>query len=339
MARATLKDVAAKAGVSYQTVSKVLNGHGQVTVETKARIWQAVETLKYEPNIAARNLRRQGSNLIGFAWSARQYSAWQPILDRFLYRIIERVETEGYQLLFFNDKEPANYADTRTFTELYSSKQVAGFIIANTVKDDSRVAFLMHHKIPFTAFGRANDEWDFCWVDVDGFAGIRNMVAHLIERGHKKIAYIGWNSPIYTGQHRENGYQVGLQEAGLSWNPCWFLQGADTAQTGAEGVKYFLSPPAHQRPTAVVCASDLVAVGALNAATDVGLKVGQDIAITGYDNVPMTELLNPPLTTALQPIRQVGGHVIDLLLRQLSGETIRQKSVLLEPELVIRESS
>ena len=122
MPKATLKDVAAKAGVSYQTVSKVLNGRAQVTPQTKKRIWQAVEALKYEPNIAARNLRTQGCNLIGFAWSARHYSAWQPILDRFLYRIIEGAEQKGYSLLFFNDQEAQNYADTGTFAELYSKK-------------------------------------------------------------------------------------------------------------------------------------------------------------------------------------------------------------------------
>ena len=171
---------------------------------------------------------------------------------------------------------------------------MAGFIVTNTVKNDPRIAYLIEQDIPFTSFGRANDEWDYCWVDVNGFAAIQSMVQHLVERGHEKIAYIGWNASsydLYTGQHREDGYKQGLQQAGLTFDTQRLIRGQDAAQTGSDGLKQLLSLPTNQRPTAVVCASDLVAAGALNGAMEAGLEVGRDMAITGYDNVPMTELL------------------------------------------------
>jgi DNA-binding LacI/PurR family transcriptional regulator len=164
-------------------------------------------------------------------------------------------------------------------------------------------------------------------------------MAHLQERGHDRIALITWPSRFRTGQDREEGYLHGLQSGGIPLNMDWIVRGADTAETGARGVRTFLSLPPQSRPTAVVCASDQIAIGAMHAAMAAGLRVGRDIAITGYDDVPMARYLHPPLTTVDQPIRQVGQYVIDLLLKQLTGEPIPQKRLLLKPKLVIRESS
>lgn len=226
-----------------------------------------------------------------------------------------------------------------TFTELYASHQVAGFVIAHTIQNDPRIAYLMERQIPFVSFGRSNEAWDYCWVDIDGCDGIQQVVAHLAANGHQHIAYLGWQGVLKTGQHREEGYRQGLCQANLPFTPNYLIRGEDSTEAGAQGVQQLLALPEHLRPTAIVCASDLIAVGALNAATCAGLNVGTDIAITGYDNVPMTELLNPPLTTVHQPIRQVGEHVVDLLLKQLQGEPVEQPGVLLKPELVVRASS
>lgn len=338
MGRVTLKDVAARAGVSYQTVSKVLNNQANVSPETEERIWQAVQELGYRPNISARNLRTQSSNLIGYAWRQTVGNVQRPILDQFVYNAAFMVEAQGYHLLTFLVDGNDDKLDVRPYRELYAQRQVEGFILADTNYNDPRIAYLMEQNVPFASFGRANEAWDFCWVDVDGRYGIRLVVDHLVEQGHRRIALLSWPQGSMVGEHREQGYLDGLHAAGIELDPEWISRGSNTVQMGSRETTRLLSLPADRRPTAVVCVSDQIAVGAMNAAAAAGLQVGRDIAVTGYDDAPMAEFLHPPLTSVRQPIPEVGQQVVDLLLRQIEGETIAQKGILLKPELIIRKS-
>jgi DNA-binding LacI/PurR family transcriptional regulator len=339
MPQATLKHVAAKAGVSYQTVSRVLNKQGNVAPKTEARIWQAIHELDYRPNISARNLRTQASNLIGFAWYSPPQYNWYPSLDLFLHCIVDAAEVREYLIIFFGGGEKNVHENVTPYMDLYARRQVEGFILADTIEDDPRIAYLLEQGIPFASFGRSNEAWDFCWVDVDGRDGIQKVMTHLHRRGHERIAFITWPGRYKTGRDREEGYLRGLQAAGTTFHPEWIVRGIDSAETGAKGVQAFLSLPNSQRPTAVVCASDQIAIGAMHAAMAAGLRVGRDIAITGYDDVPMARYLHPALTTVSQPIDEVGKHVVDLLLKQLNNEPIPEKGVLLKPRLVVRESA
>lgn len=338
MARITIKDVAARAGVSYQTVSKVLNHQGNVSPETEARIWEAVQESGYRPNVSARNLRTQSSNLIGYAWQRSLDDSPRPILDQFLYDAISTAEQHGYHLLtFLVDLKDA--AGVPIYKELYDRRQVEGFILADTNHNDPRIAYLMEQDIPFASFGRANDDWDFCWVDIDGRHGLRIVVDHLIEQGHRQIGLLTWPEGSEAGAYREEGFVDSLRNAGLEVRPDWILRGTNTVQFGAEGMQHFRARPYDERPTAVACVSDVIAIGALNDANAAGLCVGQDIAITGYDDIPMAQYLTPSLTTVRQPIVAVGQRVVDLLLQQIREEPITEKGILLKPELIIRESS
>ncbi len=338
MSRVTLKDVATKAGVSYQTVSKVLNGQVQVTGETESRIWQAVADLDYRPNISARNLRTQASNLIGHALPEDVEQAYHPVLVDFLISTANAAERQGYHLLSFVTG-PNEFYGTQSYRQLYARNQVAGFILSNTTQNDPRIPYLMERNIPFCSFGRANDAWDFCWVDVDGQEGIAQVVRHLLAQGHERIGFITWPEGSQTGWHREQGYVRTLQEAGIALNPGWIVRGENEAQTGARGLEQLLALPEAQRPTGVVCVSDLMAIGAMNAAAAAHLIVGPDIAITGFDDIPMAQYLQTPLTSVRQPIHEIGTYVIEMLARQIHGEPIANKTILLKPQLVVRASS
>lgn len=337
-AKVTLKDVAKEAGVSYQTVSKVLQGQIKVTPETQARIETAVSQLGYRPNVAARNLRTQSSNLIGYAWRLAKGAATHPILDQFLASAAQVVEAHGYHLLTFliGDDEPLNVTPYR---ELFARRQVEGFILADTNHNDPRIAYLIEQNIPFASFGRANDAWDYCWVDVDGQYGSRITVEHLLAKGHRRIGLLTWPEGSRAGEEREQGYRRGLQEAGIAGDEAWLIRGDNSVQSGFQGVNQLLELPEAQRPTAVMCVSDQIAIGALNGAQALGLEVGQDIAVTGFDDMPTAEFLHPALTTVRQPIPEVGQQVVNLLLKQLNDEPIDQTGILLKPELVIRHSS
>lgn len=336
MSKVTLKDVAKRAGVSYQTVSKVLNQKASVATETEERIWASVRELGYRPNISARNLRTQSSNLIGYGWQQPQNTTPHPILNHFLYSTVYTFEKAGYHLLTFLVEDNV---DTSIYEKLYSQRQVEGFVVADTNHDDPRIAYFIEHDIPFASFGQANDEWDFCWVDVDGEAGMKDVVRHLTQRGHRRIGLVTWPEGSRAGGDRERGYALGLAEAGISLQENLIFRGDNDLSTGIRAVRHFFSMPPGERPTAISCVSDLIAIGAINECGVHELRVGVDIAVTGYDDSPMAQFLHPPLTTVRQPIQEVGEHIVDLLLAQIDGDDIEQKKILLRPELIIRESS
>lgn len=336
--RPSMSDVARLAGVSQTTVSFILNDTpgSHIPQETRDRVLAAVGELNYRPNVSARNLRTQSTNLIGFGFDDPANVTSQPIIDRFLYSIILSLEADGYHLLTF---VTGNRADTRPYRELYRHGQVAGFVVANTNDNDPRIADLLAENIPFAAFGRANDTWSFPWVDVDGVNGMEQVMGHLTAAGHTRIGLITWPTGSKAGSHRELGYQNGLAAAGISPDPAWVVRGENLVQTGAEGASALLGLPAAQRPTAIACVSDVIAVGALNAAAAAGLVVGRDLAVTGYDDSATAEFLHPPLTSVRQPITDVGRAVVHMLLGELRGEATDPRGLLLNPRLVVRRSS
>ena len=336
--RPSMSDVARLAGVSQTTVSFILNDTpgSHIPQETRDRVLAAVSELDYRPNVSARNLRTQSTNLIGFGFDDPANVTSQPIIDRFLYSTILSLEADGYHLLTF---VTGNRADTRPYRELYRRGQVAGFVVANTNDNDPRIAGLIEEKIPFAAFGRANETWSFPWVDVDGVNGMEQVVAHLTAAGHRRIGLITWPTGSKAGSHREQGYRHGLAAAGLSPDPAWVVRGENLVQTGAEGAATLLALPETQRPTAIACVSDIIAVGALNAAAAAGRIVGRDLAITGYDDSATAEFLHPPLTSVRQPITDVGRAIVGRLLGELRGETAEPQGLLLNPRLIVRQSS
>ncbi|MCB8945443.1 MAG: LacI family DNA-binding transcriptional regulator [Ardenticatenaceae bacterium] len=340
MPRVTLKDVAAEAGVSYQTVSKVINGKAQVTPETEERIRQVIQNLKYRPNAAAQNLRTQASNQIGYAWHTNAFRDWHPIHEWFLHSMTGAAEAHNYFVTVFNSSGEVGDHNIRPYADLFARQKVDGFVVSGTTQDDPRIAYLIEEKIPFVAFGRSNQEWDFCWVDVDGRYGVESVLAHLTAQGHRRIGFISWiENFALTGKFREDGYQQGMMAAGIDIDPEWIVRDVDSPQTGVVGIRHFLALPSSRRPTAVICASDQIAMGAIYAAKEANLVVGRDIALTGYDDSFVARYLYPSLTSVSQPIDLVGEWVVRLLLQQIHGQPIEQTGVLLKPKLVVRESS
>lgn len=336
--RPSMSDVARLAGVSQTTVSFILNDTpgSNIPLETRERVLAAVRELDYRPNVSARNLRTQSTNLIGYGFDDPAGVTSQPILDRFIHSAILSLEAAGYHLLTFVAEERT---DTTTYLELYRRGQVAGFVLANTNDNDPRIARLLEENIPFASFGRSDDAWSFPWVDVDGISGMEQIATHLTAAGHRRIGLITWPEGSKAGSHREAGYTAGLAAAGIAPDPAWVFRGENLVQTGAEGMTALLALPPEHRPTAVACVSDLIAVGALNTAAAAGQVVGRDMAVTGYDDSAMAQYLHPSLTSVRQPIADVGHAIVRLLLNRLRPEPAAPEGVLLRPSLVIRRSS
>lgn len=335
----TIKDVAGAAGVSYQTVSKVINQKIQVSKETEKRIWKAVEELGYHPSYTARSLRAKRSFTIGYSWPSTPEKQSNPILDHFLQSMFSAAEEHGYYLLSFPYHEDFN-RHLNTYAELIDTGRVDGFVLSSIEYNDPRVLLLLERNFPFVTFGRSNPELVFNWIDVDGREGIRQETEHILHQGHRKIGVLAWPEDSRTGNDRISGYFSVMQTAGIQVNPDWIKRGSGCFEFGYSAALEVLNLPADSRPTALIAMNDMMAVGAMQAAKDRGICVGKDFAIGGFDDFPMVQYLDPPLTTLRQPIIEVGRQIITRLLKIInSEEALEVETIMLNPELVVRGST
>jgi DNA-binding LacI/PurR family transcriptional regulator len=333
----TLKQVAAHAGVSYQTVSKVLNHQIQISKETEDRIWEAVQTLGYQPNQLARSLRSRRSRLIGYSWEPSPPDQANTILDQFLASMTRAAENAGYHLLAFTHHYGEKWVES--YRNLIDTNRVDAFVLSSVEFDDPRIRFLNEQNFPFVAFGRSNPEWEIPYVDVDGALGIQLAVEHLVGHGHERIAVLAWPEESRVGQNRMEGYTRAMGAAGLEIGSPWIARGEGRFAFGHEASCEFLRWPASRRPTAIVAFNDAMAVGAMHAIQEHGLEVGVEIAVTGFDDAPMAQYLHPPLTSVRQPVWEVGQRLMEMLLQGLDGSKTADRQVLLAPRLIVREST
>ena len=333
----TLKEVAERAAVSYQTVSKVLNRQAQVSKETEQRIMDAVHELGYRPNQIARNMRVMRSHMVGYSWVPTAPNQANHILDQFLSSMVLEAEAAGYHLLPFPFREGNAHVDD--YRELIHTGRVDGFVLSSVNYDDPRIAFLLERKFPFVAFGRSNPELDFPYVDVDGAAGLGQAVQYLLSVGHHRIAVIAWPEESRVGNERLRGYVETMGANGVEICPEWVERGAGTYEFGYQAASRLMSLAPSERPTAILALNDTQAIGALHAARECGLEVGRDISIIGFDDSPMSQYLLPPMTTIRQPIQEAGRKCVEILLALMRGEQPGDRQVLLKPELIVRASA
>ncbi len=332
-----LKDVARKAGVSYQTVSKVIRNQIQVSPEVRERVYAAIEELGYLPNAAAQNLRTRASRLIGYSWQQDRQYQFSSVLQEFQHSVVESAEDLGYHVLLFPQRH--NRDLNTMYAEHVRTGRIDGFILSSVEYNDPRIPIIEALGVPAVCFGRADGDMPLPYVDVDGRAGIVTAVNHLIAQGHRRIAVLAWPETSRVGSERLAGYVDAMAAAGLEIDPRWLVRGAGETDYGYTAARELLALPEQRRPTAIVTLLDVIAIGAMRAVEDCGLRVGCDVAVTGFDDMPIIQYLKPGLTSLRQPVWQVGQRVVDLLVTLLQGETPPVRHIMLKPELIIRESS
>ncbi len=331
----TIKDVAQEAGVSIATVSYVLNNADGVSDETRQRVLIVASELGYRVNVQARSLRLQESCALGYSWHTFPADHWHPILDRFLYGMMRAAEARGYHILTFAGGTRNDIC--AAYETLYLEGRVDGFILSDTNTDDPRIRYLLEKQFPFVAFGGANEAWDFPYVDVDGQAGAALGVEHLIALGHRRIGLLGWPADSFTGDRRFAGYVQALQAHGLDPNPAWIARVENSPDAARGAASAMLA--AAQHPTALVCMSDMLAIGVMEAIYQQGRQPGRDVAVVGFDDIPTAQYLRPALSTIRQPVVRAGELVVQMLLAEIHGERLPERRVILQPELIVRESS
>ncbi|MCB9134503.1 MAG: LacI family DNA-binding transcriptional regulator [Anaerolineales bacterium] len=331
----TLKDIADKVGKSITTVSRALDDYDDVSPKTKALVRQAAEEMGFTPNIVAQRLQKQRTDTLGFIIPTFGPRFSDPFFSEFLAGIGNKAASFGYDLLV-STRPPGN-EEMQSYREIVQGKRVDGFILLRTRQQDSRIAYLLESGFPFVAFGRTRDGLSFPFVDEDSELGMRLVLAHLTGLGHLRIACLAPPQDLTFAYHRVNGFREGMAQASLPVDESLIVTSDLTQRGGYEQAKILLSRA--ERPTAIVSCNDLMAFGAIRAAQELGLVVGKDLAITGFDDIPMSEHSNPPLTTVNQPIYKIGTMVCDMLIHLIRHEPVEEPQILLRPELMVRQSS
>lgn len=337
--RVTLKEVAARASVSYQTVSKVITQKVHVSEATEQRIWDAVRELNYTPSYTARSLRSQRSMTIGYSWEPSPPDQTNPILDEFLQSMFRTAEKYGYYLLCF-PYHTEIHRQLATYRELINTGRVDGFVLSIINYDDPCVNYLLERKFPFVGFGHLEEPYHFPNIDVDGGMGLRMAVDHLLGLGHRKIAALAWPLDSRVGNNRMDGYFAAMHEASIPVHGGWVERGEGSYDVGYNATLKFLALAEKERPTAIVAMNDLMAIGAMAAIRQTGLRPGRDVAVIGFDDSPTVRYLNPPLTSLHQPISTIGKNLMERLIAFLETGTYPDPMCeLVAPQLVVRDST
>ncbi|WP_165821121.1 LacI family DNA-binding transcriptional regulator [Nocardioides gansuensis] len=321
-------------GVSAQSVSNALHRPERLNPDTRVRILAAIEELGYRPNRSARALRGRASGLLAVTVERSRPGRAALLLDDFLHGLCEAADGAGYHLILC--QADTSQAELRAYRELRATTSVDGFILTGTRTRDVRASVLQEWAVPFASFGRAwNAEPSYSWVDVDGRAGLAAATRHVLDGGHRRVGYLGWPGNSDVGRDRRAGWQETCTARGVRPGPEERCRDDFDAAVTAAGRLLALPEP----PTAVVCASDTLALGVLRAAADRGIPVGPDLAVTGFDDSAPAGLSTPALTSVRQPLADVAKALVDSVRREIEDPGGTPCHTLLEPQLVVRESS
>ncbi len=331
----TLQDIADRLGVSVATVSRALAGYTDVAPATRQRVLQAAQEMGYRPNIIARMLQKQRTDTIGFIIPTFGPRFSDPYFSELLAGIGNAAAEQDYDVLV-STCSPDTSEEMQVYERFVQGRRVDGTLVVRTREHDARIIYLLEQQFPFVAFGRSIVEGDFCYLDVDGSAGIREAIRHLISLGHRRIAIILPPENLMFTHYRRLGFGEAMAEANLPTEESLVAHGDLTEHSGYEVGRAFLTRD--DPPSAIVACNDLMALGIISAAQRLGLTVGRDVAVTGFDDVSLAAHSHPSLTTVRQPIYEIGRRICEMLIHLLRGETLEERHVILEPQLVMRES-
>lgn len=310
-----LKALAAHLGLTVSTVSRALNNYPDISPATRKRVKEAADELGYRPNQNARRLSIGTPETICYLMPRQHGSNSQPFVAQLLAGLGEALNERNWDLLV--SQADASVGDLASIERLVKSGRIAGLVISRPLKNDPRVKLMQDLGCPFVVHGRTENCDEYAWYDVDGEDAFVSAVNHLAQLGHRRIGFIGAPLQYQFAQERLDGYKRGLSHNGLpqAAELIEIAEFTDEGGTAAAGLLMDLDEP----PTAMVCVTDMMALGALEALHSRGLKPGEDVSVIGYDGLHFGKFANPPLTTMAQPQTHAGRRLGDMLLSIIDG--------------------
>jgi len=329
----TIKDIATALNIHHSTVSRALNNHPDVNKNTKILVKQMAKQLDYHPNLFARNLKTNRTNVIGVIVPEIKHFFFASIISG----IEEVAHREGYALLLSQSNE--SYEREVINTEALASNRVAGLLvsISQTTKNDLHFKDLQKQGISLVFFDRVMPNFKASTVVVDDYNGAFMATEFLIKKGYKRIAHIGGSKNFMITKNRFKGYNDALKKYNILLDEELIYFGGFHEKNGNEGMQYLFG--AVNKPDAVFAVNDPVAIGAYEAIKSRGLKIPDDIAIVGFSDNPVTALITPPLTTMKQPAYDMGKEAAELLFKHIKNKTHEIEKIVLGTYLIERSST
>lgn len=311
--RPTMKDVARHAGVSVSTVSYVLNNSGPVATSRRTRVLDAVRVLEYTPNESARSLKRRSTSTIGLVVPdlANQFFA-------LVAEGVERAAAERDVLVVLCAPE-ATERPMSHHARLLQSQRLDGVVYLSGIGTSPSLILELARSGPVVLVDEQIPGFELPAVVSDGRRGAREVAAHVLEQGHRRLAVIGGPGALWTAERRLAGYREAVAAAAADPDAMPVYAGDYRMQSGARLAAKALSVPRRRRPTALLCANDLMAIGALRYCREEGIDVPGEVSVAGFDDVPIAGLISPALTTVAQPARDMGYAAAKILFSRLRG--------------------
>jgi LacI family transcriptional regulator len=327
----TLEDIAKHAGVSRATVSRVINGDINVRKQTRTRVLEVIQENNFQPNIAARSLAAGRTNVLGLVIPAGVSAIFSdPYFPYLIQSVSLACNAKDYSTMLWL-AEPE--FERRMMRQILHSGLLDGVIVSSMLMEDPIVQSLHGSRKPFVLFGR-HPNLDVNYIDAENVRGGYEATLHLMRLGHKRIATITGPQDMIAGYDRFEGYRKALEGRGFALRPELIGEGDFSEASGYIAAQRLLAA----NPTAIFVASDTMAEGAIRALRDAGLRVPQDVAIVGFDDMPHASRTNPPLTTIRQPTSQMGALAVNTLIDIIQNPGEHKRHIILPVELVIRES-
>ncbi|KGT89096.1 LacI family transcriptional regulator [Pantoea sp. Al-1710] len=325
----SIQKIAKLAGVSVATVSRVLNNSDTVKDKNRDKVLEAIKVSNYQPNLLARQLRTARSSMVLVLVS----DISNPFCAEIVKGIEEQAEQNGYRILLCNSGSDINRS--RSSLQLLAGKMVDGVITMDAFTTLTELTQLIGN-MPWVQCAEYADAGDISCVGIDDVHASRQLVAHLVASGRKRIALINHDLSYKYAQLRQQGYQQELKQCGLSWQAVSYASEL-SFNAGKRAMEALLS--ADTQPDAVFAVSDTLAAGAMAAIQAAGHQVPQDIAVAGFDGSELAEMISPPLTTIAQPSRDIGRTAFSLLLQKIDDPQSPTERVMMDWRLIVRASA
>lgn len=315
MTRVSLKFLASELGLAEGTVSRALNGYPDISAATRERVRQCAELHNYRANHIARRLATGVAEAVAYLMPPSTGSISEPFVAQLLEGLGQSLAVRGWDLLVV--QAPSEEQEAETIRKLATSGKVSGVVLSRPYKVDRRIELLKDVKLPFIVHGRSLRHDDYAWYDVDSYTAFIDAVDHLVSLGHRRLGFVGAPTYYNFAQMRLDGFKQGLALNDLSADDS-MIEIGEIGDVGGERAANVLLSAAHP-PTALLCATDTQAIGALAAVRAKGLVPGKHVSVIGYDGLDYGKHANPPLTTMAQPQAHSGRQIGDMLLAIIDG--------------------
>jgi len=325
--KVSIFDVAKKSGLSVVTVSRVLNNSSSVRAKNREKVLQAMKELDYQPNASARSLALGKTGIIGLTITTLHDS----FFDAVVKELNDRLAAHGYFLALSISK---SYEDA-FHRSLFQEDRVDGVILLSPTDEDEYLSELKKKKIPFVMIDNSKNHPSVPSIVVDNFKGGYEATKHLIELGHTEIAHIAGPDMFLSSRERERGYLAALEDAGLK--PYLAERGTFEIASGYEIAMRWIDEG--KLPQALFAADDYIALGVIDACLNRGIRIPEKLSVVGFDDQKFASEFRPMLTTVRQPADKIGAAGVELLLGAMNDPGERKAALLIEPELIVREST